>query len=210
MAAPALQMNEGASLALAKPHCAHCFGMGSRWCRGKPRVCKCALRGVFAACFSRYRETRAMEGQRYARIRLEIVWNSATHGQAAHPCIGFGLPDVEFVADFEITARRVLDAAHHSIFVLHFLRGREWPACTRKLKISRGNFFHAVYRIEERMGAALVEAGIYPLRDYFAAVQPVSFRRGGLGRDSVRELRGLSWGPLHDCSREAYTREHTA
>ena len=38
------------------------------------------------------------------------------------------------------------------IFRYHFLLGADWKLCARKLGIDRGNFFHAVYRIEQKLG----------------------------------------------------------
>ena len=53
----------------------------------------------------------------------------------------------------------------------HFLLRADWKLCMRKLGISRGNFFHAVYRIERWLGKAFYEVepyALYPPRDYFA------------------------------------------
>jgi hypothetical protein len=56
---------------------------------------------------------------------------------------------------------------------MHFLGGADWRACTRALGLDRGNFFHAVYRIEQKLGRVFFEIqpyALYPLREYFGAV----------------------------------------
>lgn len=35
----------------------------------------------------------------------------------------------------------------------HYLLGADWRLCTRRLKIDRGTFFHAVYRLQAQLGA---------------------------------------------------------
>ena len=55
-------------------------------------------------------------------------------------------------------------------FKYHFLLGADWKLCTRQLKIDRGNFFHAVYRIEQKLGRVFRELEpypLYPLEEYF-------------------------------------------
>ena len=43
------------------------------------------------------------------------------------------------------------------IFRFHFLLGADWKLCCRRLNIDRGTFFHAVYRIEQKLGRAYRE-----------------------------------------------------
>jgi hypothetical protein len=43
------------------------------------------------------------------------------------------------------------------------LLGADWKLCSRKLGIDRGNFFHAVYRIEQKLGRVFRELEPYPL-----------------------------------------------
>ncbi len=77
----------------------------------------------------------------------------------------------EYIADFELVSRRHLDDFHHRIFRYHFLLGADWRLCGRRLAMGRGNFYHAVYRIEQHLGRIFYELEPYPLyppRDYFA------------------------------------------
>ena len=77
----------------------------------------------------------------------------------------------EYMADFDLVARRHLDPPHYKIFRYYFLLGADWKLCSRKLGVERGRLYHAVYRIEERLGKAFSELEPYPLyppREYFA------------------------------------------
>jgi hypothetical protein len=57
--------------------------------------------------------------------------------------------------------------------------GADWKLCCRQLGMDRGNFFHAVYRIEQRLGRIFAELepyALYPLDEYFGSTvrrQPV-------------------------------------
>jgi hypothetical protein len=74
------------------------------------------------------------------------------------------------MADFCLISRRTLDDAEHRLFRYHFLLGADWKLCTRKLGMGRGNFFHAVYRIEQKLGRVFRELepyALFPLDEYF-------------------------------------------
>jgi hypothetical protein len=82
----------------------------------------------------------------------------------------WGLKDEEFIADFTLVARRNLTEEEHRLFRFHFLLGADWKLCSRKLGMDRGNFFHAVYRIEQKLGRVFRELQpypLFPLDDYF-------------------------------------------
>ena len=58
----------------------------------------------------------------------------------------------------------------HRVFKFHFLLGADWKLCCRRLNMDRGNFFHMVYRIEQRLGRVFRELepyGLFPLDEYF-------------------------------------------
>ena len=99
--------------------------------------------------------------------------------------------DEEYMADFLLVSRRTLDPADYRIFKYHFLFGADWRLCCRQLKMDRGDFFHAVYRIEQVLGRTFRELqpyGLYPLDEYFASwrrnepVRPASNLRMMPGR----------------------------
>lgn len=67
------------------------------------------------------------------------------------------------MADFCLVSRRMLDDEDHRLFRFYFLLGADWQLCARRLKMDRGNFFHAIYRIERTLGRAFSEIQPYPL-----------------------------------------------
>jgi hypothetical protein len=82
----------------------------------------------------------------------------------------WGRKDEEYIADFSPISRKYLDDFEHRLFRYHFLLGADWKLCTRKLGIDRGNFFHSVYRIEQKLGRIFRELepyGLFPLDEYF-------------------------------------------
>jgi hypothetical protein len=82
----------------------------------------------------------------------------------------FGRKEEEFAADFCVIAKRALEPRAWRIFQLHFLGGLEWPACTQRLGMNKGEFFTEVYRIQQRCGRAFYETrpyAIYPIYEYF-------------------------------------------
>jgi hypothetical protein len=63
-----------------------------------------------------------------------------------------------------------LSEDEYRLFRYHFLLGADWKLCTRRLGIDRGNFFHSVYRIEQKLGRTFRELTpypLFPLDDYF-------------------------------------------
>jgi hypothetical protein len=85
----------------------------------------------------------------------------------------WGRKEEEFVADFELVAKRTLKGQEWDIFRFHFLLGADWRLCCQKMKIDRGTFFHAVYRIEQRLGRTfrdLQPYALFPLDEYFGGV----------------------------------------
>jgi len=84
----------------------------------------------------------------------------------------WGRKDEEYIADFTLVSRRTLTTDEYTIFKYHFLLGADWKLCCRKLKMDRGNFFHAVYRIQQKLGKVFRELepyALYPLDEYFGS-----------------------------------------
>jgi hypothetical protein len=90
----------------------------------------------------------------------------------------WGRKDEEYLADFCLVSRRSLSSREYQIFKYHYLLAADWRLCCKKLKIDRGNFFHAVYKIEQRLGRVFRELkpyGLYPVKEYFSGpAVPVS------------------------------------
>src|SRR5262249_4290278 len=81
-----------------------------------------------------------------------------------------------------------LDDFEHRLFRYHFLLGADWKLCTRKLRIDRGNFFHAVYRIEQKLGRVFRELEPYPLF-------PIDEYFNGPSRIGPARAKTIDWAP---------------
>jgi hypothetical protein len=152
----------GDCLTLATPMCAACIGMGSYVARGgKLAVCKCVLRAAFRACYEYYRDCQ--ERARYiSKVTLDPMPGVQRIG-----C--WGRKSEEYSADFYLVSKRTLWPLEWELFRLHFLDGRDWKVCCRKLRMDRGNFFHSVYRVEQKLGKVFYELRPYalcPVSDY--------------------------------------------
>ena len=150
----------GACMAAAAPRCNVCVGLGTRKGRQGFAVCACVYRAVFRCCYERYRDYETRE-KYMSRVTLEY------RAKGGH--FIWGRKQEEYCADFELVARRALSEFEYAVFRLHFLLGGDWRVCTRKLGLDRGNFFHAVYRVEAKLGAAYAELqpyALYPPNDY--------------------------------------------
>ena len=160
-----MNCNRSETLALASEKCSLCLGMGLRRTavRGKETPCNCVLRGIFRACFSRFRQCAEKEQK-----MSQVSWDFFDKGASGRR--SYGLRDEEYMADFCITAKRNLDELEYKIFRFHFLLGADWKLCCRQLKMDRGAFFHAVYRIQQNLGRVFRELetyALFPLDEYF-------------------------------------------
>jgi hypothetical protein len=152
------------TLALAKEFCTHCKGEGQRSIRkGQPTPCNCVLRAIFRACYARFRHCVTKE-KFMSKVSLA-------------PCRGkdrkmiFVRLDEDYICDFCLVSRRSLTAFEYEVFRNHFLLGADWRLCCRQMKIDRGTFFHAVYRIQQKLGRVFRELepySLFPLDEYFA------------------------------------------
>lgn len=158
---------------LALPTCSTCHGTGLRREEEGGRLpCRCALRAMFRACYARFRSC-AESSKHRSRVSFDRTISGRSNRGA------WGRKEEEYMADFELVSRRVLDDWHYRLFRYHFLLGADWRLCCRKLQVSRGNFFHGVYRIEAKLGEALATLrpyGLYPPRDYFVYRLPEPVR----------------------------------
>jgi len=172
---------DGIAAANARSSCRRCTGIGFRTGRGgREVVCNCVLRGVFRACLRRYRNCSMKLPQ------LAHVSYTCSFGRDRRRM--YELKNQDFIADFYLVSRRTLanDPTLWQIFDLHHLQGHDWKICCRQIRIDRGTFFHAVYRLEERLGRVFRELrpyGLYPLDEYFA---------GYLRKDHDDQVSGLA------------------
>jgi hypothetical protein len=117
---------------------------------------------LFSACYDRFLRCVTQE-KHLSRVSLE------PHAGRSRPST-WGRKDEEYIADFTLISRRVLDDFEQKLFRYHFLLGADWKLCSRQLHIDRGNFFHSVYRIEQKLGRTFRELEpypLYPLDEYF-------------------------------------------
>ena len=158
-----MQWNRSNSLGLANPRCTTCHGQGLRLIRGAMEVpCKCTLRAIFRACLNRFRECAALS-EHTGGVSLEVC--RGKEGRRS-----YSRKREDYMCDFVLISRRVLSDFEHKIFRYHYLLGADWRLCCRQLKISRGDFFHAVYEIEQKLGRIFAELrpySLYPLDEYF-------------------------------------------
>jgi hypothetical protein len=151
------------TLALAANDCTQCGGLGLRGGhKGQSYPCNCVFRAIFRQCYNRFRYCASSDKQT-SRISVE-------HGPGRSARYVWGWKDEEFVADFCLISRRSLPDFEYRIFKYHYLLGADWRLCCRKLKMDRGQFFHHVYRIQQRLGRVFRELEpypLYPLDEYF-------------------------------------------
>ena len=150
-----MEWSRSDTLALAMHNCAQCHGSGLRLGKKGVSPCNCVLRAIFRICYDRF--LRCVTQERHlSRVSLE------PHLGKQRPST-WGRKDEEYIADFYLISRRNLDEFEHRLFRYHFLLGADWKLCSRRLGMDRGNFFHAVYRIEQKLGRTFRELQPYPL-----------------------------------------------
>jgi hypothetical protein len=151
------------TLALAMHQCTHCHGSGLRLGRKDVLApCNCVLRAIFRVCYRRFVMCATQE-RHLSRVAPE------PHLGRQRP-MTWGRKDEEYIADFCLVSRRNLDEFEYCLFRYHFLLGADWKLCCRKLDLERGNFFHAIYRIEQKLGRIFRELkpySLFPLDEYF-------------------------------------------
>jgi hypothetical protein len=82
----------------------------------------------------------------------------------------YGSKPSEYLCEVHLIGKRTLSTDDWQIFSAHHLLGADWKLCCQHLRMSRGNFFHSVYRIERQLGRVFRELKpypLYPLDEYF-------------------------------------------
>jgi hypothetical protein len=160
-----MEWNRSTALPLATVACAFCSGDGLQKFKRSNRAakpCGCVLRNVFRICYNKFRECVEMPAS-MSKAKLEAT--TQIKGYRI-----WGRKNEEYTADFYLIAKRTLDENDFRIFKFHFLLGADWKLCCRRLNMERGNFFHAVYRIQQLLGRAYRETepfALFPLDEYF-------------------------------------------
>lgn len=158
-----MEWTQSKTLALALQSCTKCHGLGMREIRdGVSNPCACVFRAIFRACYHRFRH--CVEKEKYlSKVSLQF-----SPGRDGRFC--WGRKDEEYIADFYLVSKRSLNEQEFRLFKYHFLLGADWKLCCRKLNMDRGNFFHAIYRIQQKLGRIFAELqpyALFPLDEYF-------------------------------------------
>jgi hypothetical protein len=153
-----LSEDRSSLMILALGTCSRCHGTGM----AEGNACACVNRSVFRAVLNKYRECAA--GAHHLRPRsLEAI--RLPRGKKS-----YGSKPSEFLADVELTAKRTLSPDDWKVFSAHHLLEADWKLCCQRLGMTRGNFFHACYRIEETLGRVFRELkpyALFPIDEYF-------------------------------------------
>jgi hypothetical protein len=158
-----MEWTRSETLVLAQQSCTFCYGLGLRPGRsGASTPCNCVFRAIFRACYARFRQCASKE-KYVSRVSLEA--NPGRHRKSV-----WGLKNEEYMADFTLVSKRTLEDYEYVVFKYHFLLGADWNLCCRKLNVDRGEFFHEVYRIQQKLGRTFRELephALFPLDQYF-------------------------------------------
>ena len=158
-----MEWNRSNTIGLASESCCSCKGDGMRAVyEDKHAPCNCVFRAAFRACYARFREC-AISGEQPGSVSWEILGGPG--GRRT-----YSRKHEEYMADFTLIARRVLDDFDYRIFRYYHVLGADWKLSSKFFKMDRGNFWHAVYRIEQKLGRAYCEVvpyPLFPLDEYF-------------------------------------------
>lgn len=185
-----MEWTQSDTLALAAVSCTHCNGTGIVNKRaGGESPCKCVFRAIFRACYARFLECATKE-KHLCHVRLE---RSPSGGKMT-----WGRKDEEYSADFFLVTKRTLTPAEWQIFSWHYLLGADYLLCCRRLKMDRGQYFHSMYRIQQKLGRVYRELkpyALFPLDEYFGGQHETD---GAWKAPKVVEIRSPS---LHEVLR---------
>ena len=158
-----MQWDRSNTIGMATETCKYCEGHGTRVVyKTKASPCNCVFRAIFRACLARFRDCAAI-GTAFGTVSWEFC--SGAGGRRV-----YSRKQEEYMADFCLVSHRALDQEDYRLFQLLFLLGGDWKFVAWKLKMDRGNFFHAVYRIQRTLGRVFAELQpypLYPLDEYF-------------------------------------------
>jgi len=166
-------------IALALVGCAHCKGLGT----SGQGACICVDRSVFRIVLNKFRQCASG-----GHLGRPFSLNGISRAQGK---VSDGRKNEDYMADVWLVSKRTLtNPTEWAIFRFHHLLGADWKLCCRQLKIDRGNFFHAVYRIEAKLGKVFRELqpyALWPVDEYFqgntrrVAVLPFPIQPARLG-----------------------------
>ena len=157
---------------LASNSCQSCYGLGLKNARfDSTNPCNCVLREAFRRCLSRYKRATEAEYGKYTR------YNLIRSGELDRCFFNWGYKELEYCADFLNLVRRA-GLFEKAMVKMYHLDGSDWRACCIKFRMDKGQFFHSVYRVEQKIGRLAAELRPYPLIDLsFVINERSDFRR---------------------------------
>ncbi len=179
-------------IALALVGCAHCKGLGT----SGQGACICVDRSVFRIVLNKFRQCASG-----GHLGRPFYINGTSRAQGR---VSDGRKNEDYMADVFLVSKRILtDPTEWAIFRFHHLLGADWKLCRCRLGMDKGNFFHAVYRIEQKLGKVFRELqpyALWPVDEYFQG----NTRHVAVGPCPVPEHRGHRNGtplcpPLAPC-----------
>jgi hypothetical protein len=121
---------------------------------------------MFRACYARFRDC-VHDGRALSRVSFDrSAVGRSNRGM-------WGLKREEYMADFELVARRSLTPGEHRLFRFHHILGASEAMCAKRLRVSDAAVRKAIQRLEIKLGLAFVSLepyALYPLYDYFHRV----------------------------------------
>jgi hypothetical protein len=139
--------------------------------------CNCIFRSIFRACYARFREYE-VQGAQCGSVSFDRI-----QGPTGYRV--YSRKREEFMADFCLIAQRELTPEEYRVFRYFFLLRADRKLCSRYVNMDRGTWYHAIYRIEVKLGRKFAELQPYPL-------YPVDEYMGGVvrtGRIAPEPLR---------------------
>src|SRR4051812_35147597 len=105
-----MEWTRSETIALSLHSCTRCDGLGTTLDRsGSLQPCKCTLRSIFRICYNQFRQ--CVEQDPYmSRMSCE-----PSYAGQKRPTT-WGRKDEEYICDFEMVAKRTLDAEEHRLF----------------------------------------------------------------------------------------------
>lgn len=162
-----MEWTRSETIGLASATCVYCRGLGLRKAirSQEEKPCGCVFRAIFRACLERFQ--RCIERVGYTSA---VSYDRSTGPEGNRT---YGRKNEEFIADFELISRRTLDKQEYEAFKWHYLYGADFKACTTKMGIDKGTFYHLVYQIQQKLGRVFREMepyALFPLDVYFGGV----------------------------------------
>lgn len=165
----------GELMSLADKRCTKCMGTGqvTGWAKDRKYCCPCVYRRIFRHCAGEYRRLQVRSEETDVAL-----WRNGGAQPGAKPGMGWHRPAQNYLADFEILARRTLRPQDYRLFRLCWVQGWLMVEAFRKVGLSRGDGFHRIYMIEDVLGQAYAETqpyGLWPISEYHALRDDLQF-----------------------------------